>query len=144
MELENVRKLLSVIALARAGPDDSEELAALRNISLALIFMADAIGELQKESGDDGLRASRMKPWKDRGSEPQSQPIKMRRRAVRETKDLSPQQWREKAKALREEARRAKSEHDRGELLFAAEQMESFATELSNNREAILSARPAS
>ena len=144
MELENVRKLLSVIALARARPDDSEELAALRNISLALIFMADAIGELQKESGDDGPRASPMKPWKDRGSEPRSQPIKMRRRAVRETKDLSPRQWREKAKAFRDQAQQAKSEHDREELLFAAEQMESFASELSHNREATLSMRSAS
>ena len=144
MELENVRKLLSVIALARARPDDSEELAALRNISLALIFMADAIGELQKEPGDDGPGANPMKPWKDRGSEPRSQPIKMRRRAVRETKELSPQQWREKAKAFRDQAQQAKSEHDREELLFAAEQMESFATELSNNREATLSVRSAS
>lgn len=48
MELEKVHKLLKVIALAEAKPDDSEELAALRNISLALIYIADAIAQIQK------------------------------------------------------------------------------------------------
>jgi len=48
MELEKVHQLLKVIALARTKPGDSGELDALRNISLALMYIADAIAEIQK------------------------------------------------------------------------------------------------
>jgi len=57
MKLANVHKLLTVIAVAKAKPDDSEELQALRNISLALIYIADAVAQIQKTQAAESRRA---------------------------------------------------------------------------------------
>ena len=56
MELGNVRKLLAVIALAQADPADSEELQALRNLSLAMIHIADAIAQILNRLDSDDHR----------------------------------------------------------------------------------------
>ena len=56
MELGNVRKLLAVIALAQSNPADGEELQALRNISLAMIHIADAIAQILNRLDSDDHR----------------------------------------------------------------------------------------
>jgi hypothetical protein len=46
MELDTVNKLLTDIALRHPKDDDSEELKALRNISLALMHIAKGVAEI--------------------------------------------------------------------------------------------------
>lgn len=52
MEIETVRRLLTDVGLSHATDGDSKELKALRNISLALLHMADAIQQLQRQARD--------------------------------------------------------------------------------------------
>jgi hypothetical protein len=48
MEIDKVRKLLSDIALAHPKDGDSKEIEALRNISTALLHMAEAVEDIQR------------------------------------------------------------------------------------------------
>lgn len=48
MEIDKVRKSLTEIALAHPKDGDSKETVALRNISLALLHMAEAIEDIQR------------------------------------------------------------------------------------------------
>ena len=48
MDMEIVRKLLGDIALSHAKEEDSKEMLALRNISHALLYMAQGIAEMQR------------------------------------------------------------------------------------------------
>jgi hypothetical protein len=52
MEIETVHRLLTDVGLSHPADGDSEELKALRNISLALLHMANAIQELQRQARD--------------------------------------------------------------------------------------------
>jgi hypothetical protein len=47
MEIETVQKLLTDVALSHPKDDDSPELQALRNISLALLHIAAGIDNIQ-------------------------------------------------------------------------------------------------
>jgi tRNA threonylcarbamoyladenosine modification (KEOPS) complex Pcc1 subunit len=47
MEIEKVRELLTEVALSHHKADDSRELKALRNISLALLHVAEGIVKIQ-------------------------------------------------------------------------------------------------
>jgi hypothetical protein len=52
MENETVRKLLTDVALTHPKPDDSAELRALRNVSLALLHIAEGIAEIQRTQAE--------------------------------------------------------------------------------------------
>jgi hypothetical protein len=48
MEIEVVRRLLTEVGLSHPKEDDSKELKALRNISIALLHVAEGIAEIQR------------------------------------------------------------------------------------------------
>ncbi len=48
MEIDEIRKLLSEVAISHPKPDDGDELQALRKISLALAHLAEGIAEIRR------------------------------------------------------------------------------------------------